>query len=556
MNEITRIHIAKTAYDIEIAAKKQLEKYIKSLETYTDDKEVLEDIEIRMTELLAERGVKPNGVISTDDVAALRKQLGEPHEFAGEEGDIAIGSSKEMTGRRMYRSVDDAVLGGVLSGIAVYFNFNPVWARLGFIVLLFISFGFAFFAYILLWIILPPARTATEKLQLAGKDVTLESIKELNADEDRAPENRVAPVLQRVFSVLFGTVSAVGAVITGIVVIALLVAAATADKGFLDMTNGFIGLGADNSWIVWMVFGIVLLGLSLLSALFGLIAYAFFKRTLTKRMLVSAIIITVLGITTFAATVGIASTQSLRVANETRSMMRQTWANLPTEFSSVQTVTLSLKTVADPDTEDLFPDSGTVRYVVDKGTPRYELNALPSSKAIVKVDGQKATITLEVPNSFRNSFVQPVLTVYGPAMSTVIAGSDSVGAQLSYSGTTQPELTVDSPYDYSSISIAGSYEKVVVKGEGWVMLDESSIQNLEVQAKTGLEVTAGTVRQLTVSQPDVCANGSSADDTHVSVAGVTSGSITYNGKTLPAETHRTGCAAVIIQPQYQDEYSY
>ena len=31
MNEITRIHIAKVAYDIEVSAKKELEKYIKSL---------------------------------------------------------------------------------------------------------------------------------------------------------------------------------------------------------------------------------------------------------------------------------------------------------------------------------------------------------------------------------------------------------------------------------------------------------------------------------------------------------------------------------------------
>jgi hypothetical protein len=33
MKEITRIHIAKKAYDIELDAKKQLEKYLKSLET-------------------------------------------------------------------------------------------------------------------------------------------------------------------------------------------------------------------------------------------------------------------------------------------------------------------------------------------------------------------------------------------------------------------------------------------------------------------------------------------------------------------------------------------
>ncbi len=99
MNEVTRIHIAKTAYDIEIAAKKQLEKYIKSLEAYTQDSDVLTDIEIRMTEILGERGVKPGGVISSDDVSALRKQLGEPYEFADGEGDIAVGPEENVNGR-------------------------------------------------------------------------------------------------------------------------------------------------------------------------------------------------------------------------------------------------------------------------------------------------------------------------------------------------------------------------------------------------------------------------------------------------------------------------
>ena len=79
MKEITRIHLAKTAYDIEVTAKKQLEKYITSLESYTQDADVLADVEIRMTELLAERKVQPGGVIAADDVAAIRAQLGEPY---------------------------------------------------------------------------------------------------------------------------------------------------------------------------------------------------------------------------------------------------------------------------------------------------------------------------------------------------------------------------------------------------------------------------------------------------------------------------------------------
>ncbi len=214
MNEVTRIHIAKTAYDIEIAAKKQLEKYIKSLEIYTQDKEVITDIEIRITELLAERNVKAGGVITSEDVAAVRKQLGEPYEFADGDGDIAIGSEGEANNRRLYRSTDDAVVGGVLSGIATYFNVNPLWTRLVFVLLLFISFGLATVVYIVFWVITPAARTATQKLQLAGKDVTVDSIKELNMDEEKATPNRIAPLIQNILSIGFGSLSALASVIT------------------------------------------------------------------------------------------------------------------------------------------------------------------------------------------------------------------------------------------------------------------------------------------------------------------------------------------------------
>ena len=72
MKEITRVHIAKVAYDIEVLAKKAIEKYIGSLERYADDPELLTDIEIRITELLADRGVLPGGVISSDDIAAVK----------------------------------------------------------------------------------------------------------------------------------------------------------------------------------------------------------------------------------------------------------------------------------------------------------------------------------------------------------------------------------------------------------------------------------------------------------------------------------------------------
>jgi hypothetical protein len=119
MKEITRIHIAKNPYDIEIDAKKALQKYINRLESYTDDAELLEDVEIRVTELLAERGIDANGVITSEDVTAIRTQLGEPEEFL-EEGDIAVGKDVRIEGdepsRKLYRDKDEAILGGVMSG--------------------------------------------------------------------------------------------------------------------------------------------------------------------------------------------------------------------------------------------------------------------------------------------------------------------------------------------------------------------------------------------------------------------------------------------------------
>lgn len=550
MNEITRIHIAKTAYEIEIAAKKQLEKYIKSLETYTQDSDVLTDIEIRITELLAERGVAAGGVISTDDVSAVRAQLGEPYEFADGEGDIAVGSEVETTGRRLYRSTDDAVLGGVLSGIAAYFNVSPLWTRLIFILLLFISFGFASLVYILFWIIIPPARTATERLLLAGKDVTLESIKELNVEEDGARPNRVAPVLQQVLSVGFGTLSLIAAIGVAVATVWLVIAALTFDSRFVDITNGFSGLGDGSTWIVWLVFWIVVFGFMLLASLFGLIAYACYTKKLTKRLFISCVVIVVLGITSVAAAVGISTTQSWRVANETRNMVHETKANLPKEFSAVRSVTFDVVSGKKDADTNYFSNNAAIRYVVDEGPARYELSALPNAKPAVTIDGANATISLTVPQSYRNSFVQPILTVYGPALETVHTKARDVG----YAGLKQDMLTIEADKNTSS-AISGTFTKVVVSGEGSVDLGSSAVQTLSVQAAQNLYVSAGTVRELTVVQPDVCASGTYHDNTSVTVSGVTSGQISYNGKTIPVETHRTSCASVVIQSN-DDEYDY
>jgi phage shock protein PspC (stress-responsive transcriptional regulator) len=102
--------------------------------------------------------------------------------------------------RKLYRDADQKVIGGVCSGIAQYFNI-AVWiprlifalplvigiAKIPFTILFFpvaASFsGTIFLIYIILWIVVPKAVTASEKLEMKGQTVNLESIKHKVQDE-------------------------------------------------------------------------------------------------------------------------------------------------------------------------------------------------------------------------------------------------------------------------------------------------------------------------------------------------------------------------------------
>ena len=98
--------------------------------------------------------------------------------------------------RRLYRNPDEKVIGGVCSGLSSYFRI-PVWVpRLIFVLPLAISIlvdsvsewggvhlvsgsftGTMFLAYIILWIVIPFANTPSEKLEMRGERIDLESIK-------------------------------------------------------------------------------------------------------------------------------------------------------------------------------------------------------------------------------------------------------------------------------------------------------------------------------------------------------------------------------------------
>ena len=72
--------------------------------------------------------------------------------------------------KRLFRNEHSRVLGGVCSGLANYFNIDKALVRLLFIVLFFITAGFALLLYIILWIAAPLSSTNSNMHQRNEKD--------------------------------------------------------------------------------------------------------------------------------------------------------------------------------------------------------------------------------------------------------------------------------------------------------------------------------------------------------------------------------------------------
>lgn len=56
--------------------------------------------------------------------------------------------------KKLYRSRDNRVIAGVCGGLGEFFDTDPIWFRLGFL-LLFFGNGIGLIAYILLWVLVP-----------------------------------------------------------------------------------------------------------------------------------------------------------------------------------------------------------------------------------------------------------------------------------------------------------------------------------------------------------------------------------------------------------------
>lgn len=282
MNEITNIHLGRQAFTISVDAHHALKAYLHAIGEQTgNNKEVVEEVELRIAELLREHGVTGEKVVILADINYVKEQLGEPADFSdAEEG----GKPHDHKGReykdesapkRLFRDTDRAMVAGVASGLGAYIGVDPLIIRLIF-VLLTLSGGAGILVYILLWVLVPAAESESDRLQMKGKPVTVENIKQA-VDQADVPgaANRIAKLFEKVFlgaSKLLLAIIGIGFVIAGIALMLAVsgIGSFTLVHGFQLGTTGPIIFPIGVKEVVAVVSGLaVVLVLAILSVLVG-----------------------------------------------------------------------------------------------------------------------------------------------------------------------------------------------------------------------------------------------------------------------------------------------
>lgn len=181
MNKVITINLSGRLITIDEEAYQQLNAYLTWLKQFFSKEEggpdIYSDMEDRIAELFDDKLRKNLVSISAEDVQAVIKIMGSPEQIAMETaehyeeaeplhtraGAKTTGPADNISGGipangngRLVRNLNDKVLGGVCSGLANYFNADPVLIRI-LMALGFFFYGTTVVLYILLWIILPAA---------------------------------------------------------------------------------------------------------------------------------------------------------------------------------------------------------------------------------------------------------------------------------------------------------------------------------------------------------------------------------------------------------------
>lgn len=202
MNKLLFVNISGIVFQIDETAYHKLELYLNSIRrkygTSAEGEEIISDIENRIAELFTAK-VGERGAIMENTVDEIINTMGAPEDYEDVSFDAqqhqqqtqqSNQTYERQTATKFYRDKDNNILGGVCAGLAAKFDIDALWIRLLFLVAFFFA-GSGFLLYIILWIIIPEAKTTAEKLEMRGEKVDINNIERTVRDGAKQFSSRV-----------------------------------------------------------------------------------------------------------------------------------------------------------------------------------------------------------------------------------------------------------------------------------------------------------------------------------------------------------------------------
>lgn len=181
MNKTVNINLAGIFFHVDEDAYRVLKNYLDtikmSFKNTEGSQEIIADIEARIAEIFSELLSSKTEVISLKEVEEVISIMGQPEDYLDEETiEDEQPKFESQTTKKLYRDGTDRYISGVCSGIGHYIGLDSLWVRLIFILLLLISAGTIIPVYIILWILVPEARTTADKLRMTGQPINVSNI--------------------------------------------------------------------------------------------------------------------------------------------------------------------------------------------------------------------------------------------------------------------------------------------------------------------------------------------------------------------------------------------
>ncbi len=222
MNKTISISLAGFSFIIEEQAYEKLNAYLQALRNSLEKDEadeVMYDIEIRIAEIFREN-LDKREVVNSDDVEKVIAQLGTPEAIEGQsEENAEQETSQEKTKKELFRDMKRGKIAGVCAGLAQYFGMDISLMRIIWILVFIFTVGFvSVVAYVILWIVLPEAETASDFLKMQGKPINFDSLKEAGQrvssfyNENKSEIAKTGADIWKVARIVLGCIMAILAV--------------------------------------------------------------------------------------------------------------------------------------------------------------------------------------------------------------------------------------------------------------------------------------------------------------------------------------------------------